>query len=148
MFTKTIVYQNEPEIEVASESSHTTKKGGRSDSKGKKKVESKQGTDVSTVNEEVKPNVYEWKCVTSDGQVFKQNSINQEYEKINQLRLILETNPKTTEVVLESLTIIYSLVSLFSKLFIEKIKSLLSFVQMDLELLVFLMEQGKICLKH
>ncbi|CAF1080181.1 unnamed protein product [Adineta steineri] len=100
IFTKTIVHQNEPEIEIATESPQAAKKGGRSDSRGKKKVDLKQSTDVSTVSEEVKPHVFEWKCVTSDGQIFRQNSTNQEYEKIDHLRLILETNPKTSEQVI------------------------------------------------
>ncbi|UJR27796.1 hypothetical protein I4U23_009067 [Adineta vaga] len=100
IFTKTIVYPNEPEIEIATESAQTTKKGSRSDSRGKKKVDSKQGTDVTTINEEVKPLVFEWKCVTSDGQVYRQNTTTHEYEKIDQLRLILETNPKTSEQVI------------------------------------------------
>ncbi|CAF0822833.1 unnamed protein product [Adineta ricciae] len=101
IFSKTIVYQNEPEIELPAENTQTTKKGGaRSDSRGKKKPDSKPGTDVTTVNEEVKPPVFEWKCVTVDGQVYKQNPTTNEYDKIDQLRLILETNPKTSEQVI------------------------------------------------
>ncbi len=74
------------------------KKENKNDLKGKKKGDSKQDTDAAIVNEEVKQYVYQWKCITADGQVFLQNSTNQEYEKIDQLRLILETNPKTNEV--------------------------------------------------
>jgi hypothetical protein len=69
------------------------------DVKGKKKGDSKQETDAVIVNEEIKQYFYQWKCITADGQVFLQNSTNQEYEKIDQLRLILETNPKTNEVI-------------------------------------------------
>jgi GTP-dependent phosphoenolpyruvate carboxykinase len=76
------------------------KKENKNDLKGKKKGgDSKQDTDAAIVNEEVKQYVYQWKSITADGQVFVQNSTNQEYEKIDQLRLILETNPKTNEVV-------------------------------------------------
>ncbi len=74
------------------------KKENKNDLKGKKKGDSKQDTDAAIVNEEVKQYVYQWKSITADGQVFVQNSTNQEYEKIDQLRLILETNPKTNEV--------------------------------------------------
>lgn len=70
------------------------------DTKAKKKADTKQETDTTTANEEVKQHVYQWKSITADGQVFIQNSTNQEYEKIDQLRLILETNPKTNEVLL------------------------------------------------
>ena len=98
---KSIVHSNEPEIETPTESAQTAKKGGRSDSRSKKKSDSKQGTDVSMVNEEVKPLVFEWTCVTTDGQVYKQNAATQEYEKIGQLRLIAESSPKTAEVMME-----------------------------------------------
>ncbi|CAF0831903.1 unnamed protein product [Rotaria sp. Silwood1] len=100
MFMKTIVHQNEPEIEVPVESPHSAKKESKGDFKGKKKSDAKQETDVSTITEEVKQNVYQWKCITADGQLFIQNSTNQEYEKVDQLRLILETNPKTNEQVI------------------------------------------------
>jgi len=76
----------------------TGKKDLKSDMKGKKKVDSKHETDTTIINEEIK-HVYQWRCITADGQVFIQNSTNQEYEKIDQLRLILETNPKTNEVI-------------------------------------------------
>ncbi len=66
--------------------------------KGKKKGDTKPDTDASTINEEVKPNIYQWKCIQADGQVYIQNIMSQEYEKGDQLRLILETNPKTNEV--------------------------------------------------
>lgn len=99
MFTKTIVHQNEPEIEISSETPLSAKKDQKSDLKGKKKGDSKQESDATVINEEVKPHVYQWKSITADGQVYLQNSSNQEYEKIDQLRLILETNPKTTEVI-------------------------------------------------
>ncbi|CAF0734574.1 unnamed protein product [Rotaria sordida] len=100
IFMKTIVHQNEPEIEVSAESSQDTKKENKIDIKGKKKSDAKHETDVSTIVEEVKQPVYQWKCITADGQLFIQNSTNQEYEKIDQLRLILETNPKTNEQVI------------------------------------------------
>ena len=87
-------------MEPTSESPHSAKKEQKSDSRGRKKGDSKQETDASTVNEEVKPNVYEWKCITADGQVSIQNPATQEYEKVDQLRLILESHPKTTEVIL------------------------------------------------
>jgi hypothetical protein len=70
------------------------------DTKAKKKGDAKQETESITVNEEVKQNVYQWKSITADGQVFLQNPTTQEYDKIDQLRLILETNPKTNEVIL------------------------------------------------
>jgi hypothetical protein len=95
------VYQNEPEVEVSAESPHSAKKETKGDMKGKKKGDSKQDTDASTVNEEVKQNIYQWKCITADGQVYLQYSMSQEYEKVDQLRLILETNPKTNEVFLK-----------------------------------------------
>ncbi len=115
------------------------------DTKAKKKADTKQETDTTTANEEVKQHVYQWKSITADGQVFIQNSTNQEYEKIDQLRLILETNPKTNEVLLRKEKCRNNWFTLiFSKWFIVKIKLLLSFVPMDLVLLVLLMEQGKI----
>lgn len=98
---KTIVYQNEPEVETTSEGAQSAKKEHKSDTRGKKKGDSKPETDASTVNEEVKSNVYQWKCITADGQVSIQNPATQEYEKVDQLRLILETHPKTTEVILQ-----------------------------------------------
>lgn len=67
--------------------------------KGKKKGDSKHDSDATVVNEEIKQPIYQWKSITADGQVYLQNSTNQEYEKTDQLRLILETNPKTTEVI-------------------------------------------------
>jgi hypothetical protein len=72
----------------------------RIDTKSKKKGDAKQETESVAAVEEVKQHVYQWKSITADGQVFLQNSTTQEYEKIDQLRLILETNPKTNEVIL------------------------------------------------
>ncbi|CAF4384534.1 unnamed protein product [Rotaria sp. Silwood2] len=100
IFMKTIVHQNEPEIEVPTESPQSAKKETKGDMKGKKKGDTKHETDVSTIIEEVTQPTYQWKCVTADGQYFIQNSTNQEYEKVDQLRLILETNPKTNEQVI------------------------------------------------
>lgn len=70
----------------------------KTEQKGKKKTDSKNDSDATIINEEIKPQVFQWKNVTSDGLVYIQNSTTQEYEKVDQLRLILETNPKTTEV--------------------------------------------------
>lgn len=88
-------------MEVSSETPQSAKKEQKSDAKGRKKGDSKQETDTATVTEEVKQPVYQWKCITADGQVSIQNSTTQEYEKVDQLRLILETNPKTTEVIFD-----------------------------------------------
>ena len=98
IFLKTIVHQNEPEIEVTAESPHSSKKETKGDMKGKKKGDTKPDNDASTTNEEAKPIIYQWKCIQADGQVYIQNIMSQEYEKGDQLRLILETNPKTNEV--------------------------------------------------
>lgn len=98
IFTKTIVHQNEPEIDIPVENAQSAKKDLKSEQKGKKKAEVKNDSDTTVINEEVKQPVYQWKSVTADGQVYLQNSSTQEYEKVDQLRLILETNPKTTEV--------------------------------------------------
>ena len=98
MFTKTIVHPIEPDVEVSSNSSQASKKDGKSDARGRKKADVKQEPEPVPVQEEPKPIVYQWKSITADGQVFVQNSTSQEYEKVDQLRLILETNPRTSEV--------------------------------------------------
>jgi hypothetical protein len=82
------------------EKAQSAKKDVKIDSKGKKKGDSKHETDASAITEEAKQHVYQWKCITADGLVYIQNSTNQEYEKTDQLRLILETNPKTNEQVI------------------------------------------------
>ncbi|CAM4745848.1 unnamed protein product [Rotaria magnacalcarata] len=99
IFIKMIVPQQEPEIETSAESPNSAKKETRTDARGKKKGDPKNDTDVSTIAEEVK-HVYQWRCITADGQSYIQNSTTQEYEKTEQLRLILETNPKTNEQVI------------------------------------------------
>ena len=93
---KTLVHQPDKDGEAAWDTTATGKKDGKNESKGKKK-DGKGDTDSSVVNEEPKAPVYQWTSITADGQVYQQNA-NQEYEKVNQLRLILETNPKTNEV--------------------------------------------------
>ena len=98
MFTKTIVHRVEPDVEVSPNSSQASKKDGKSDSRGRKKADSKQEPEPVVVQEEPKPIVYQWKSITADGQVFVQNATSQEYERVDQLRLILETNPRTSEV--------------------------------------------------
>ncbi|CAF4641723.1 unnamed protein product [Rotaria socialis] len=99
VFMKMIVPQQEPEMEMSPESPNSAKKETRTDARGKKKGDSKNDTDTSTIAEEVK-HVYQWRCITADGQSYIQNSMTQEYEKAEQLRLILETNPKTNEQVI------------------------------------------------
>ena len=96
---KTIVYQNESDVEVTNESPRSTKREIKSDTRSKKQGDLKQETDRSSATDEVKQPTYQWKSITADGQIYIQNSTTQEYEKVDQLRLILETNPKTNEVV-------------------------------------------------
>lgn len=88
--------------------------------------------------------MYQWSSITADGQVFRQNANTQEYEKVDQLRLILETNPKTNEVEFftERCTCTSSYV-LSSKSFIAKIKSSSSSVRMEVKWSVSPMEHGK-----
>ena len=93
-----LVHPAEPEAEVFADGRQSGKKDSKSESKGRKKGEVKNDGDTSIISEEVKPPVYQWSSITADGQVFRQNPTNQEYEKVDQLRLILETNPKTNEV--------------------------------------------------
>ena len=93
-----MVHRIEPDVEVSSNSSQASKKDGKADARGRKKADAKQEPETMPVQEEPKPIVYQWKSITADGQVFVQNSTSQEYERVDQLRLILETNPRTSEV--------------------------------------------------
>ncbi|CAF0871920.1 unnamed protein product, partial [Didymodactylos carnosus] len=100
MFMRTMVSQAEPDMDTPEQQSpqQTIKKDVR-DAKapvGKKKPEFKQ-EDIPIMDE--KP-TYEWRCISADGQVFIQNIPNGDYEKIGNMRLILESNPKTSEQVI------------------------------------------------
>lgn len=96
---KIIVPQSEPDLDLLGEAPLSAKKDAKNDFRAKKKGDSKPETDASTIVDDVKPYVYQWKSITADGQVHIQNPTTQEYEKAEQLRLILETNPKTNEVI-------------------------------------------------
>jgi hypothetical protein len=98
MFMKTLVHQVEREVEVLPETRNSGKKDGKHENRGKKKGDSKVEIDTSINHDDMKKPIYQWSSIGNDGQVFHQNSHNQEYEKVGQLISIVETNPATNEV--------------------------------------------------
>lgn len=87
---KNLVPQNSTEFDDR----QNEKKDAKGDTKLKKKAEAE--TNIQT--EEVKSPIFQWTSIKADGQVFKENLVTREYEKVQQLRSILESNPKTNEV--------------------------------------------------